>query len=345
VTAVAGRRLAVALVALLLAVTGAGAASAHAPDPMLAGGPMAQSLDLHFRWAAGGTPPAVVRTAILAAADDANTSRRAKAPTFTFDASGGNAVYYGTEVPCGINGLACFRRDADAGWFGVWLRENGHRYDWGTLRWCEAAGAPDGCYDIENIVLDELGHVAGLDHHENLPDGSDYLDAVVQTYAADKPVDGYNAHEFARCDVAALQQAYDVLAWTTPYSTCLDVPTKLAFSTTRTGVVAGSMVTFAASLTSNGTGRLVGNPVSGRSVVLQVKSGTGWVDVVTMPSGTSSGTYTGSVTVRASGEYRALFRKPLGEGVRTSASPSVVITVTAACVQLICPQAVHPATN
>ena len=131
--------------------------------------------------AAGGTPPAAIRTAINDAADDSNASRKSKAPTFTYDTGGGNTVYYGVDVPCGVNGLACFRRDAPT-WFAISLRENGHRFDWGTLRWCELNGDPDGCYDAENVVLDELGHVLGLDHHVNYADDSDYADAVVQTY-------------------------------------------------------------------------------------------------------------------------------------------------------------------
>ena len=125
-----------------------------------------------------------------------------------------------------MNGLACFRRDAPD-WFAVYLRENGHRFDWGTLRWCEATDRPNGCYDAENITLDELGHVLGLDHHVNLPDDSDYGDAVVQTYSRTKPRAFYNAHVFGRCDVATLQQVYDVPTSSTLYSTCLDVPTRL----------------------------------------------------------------------------------------------------------------------
>ena len=95
-------------------------------------------------------------------------------------------------------------------WFAVYLRENGHRFDWGTLRWCEATDRPNGCYDAENITLDELGHVLGLDHHDNLADDSDYGDAVVQTYSRIKPNAFYNAHVFGRCDIATLQQSYDV---------------------------------------------------------------------------------------------------------------------------------------
>ena len=50
----------------------------------------------------------------------------------------------------------------------------------------------------------------GLDHHDNLADDSDYGDAVVQTYSRTKPRAYYNAHVFGRCDIATLQQVYDV---------------------------------------------------------------------------------------------------------------------------------------
>ena len=112
--------------------------------------------------------------------------------------------------------------------FGVWFRENGHRFDWGTLRWCELSGGPDGCYQVRNVMLDELGHVLVLDHHENFGDDRDYDDAVVQTYSRTKPKAGWNAHAFGRCDVATLQQQYDVPSSTAAYSTCLDVPTELS---------------------------------------------------------------------------------------------------------------------
>ena len=28
-------------------------------------------------------------------------------------------------------------------WFGIWFRPNGHRFDWGTLRWCEISGVAE----------------------------------------------------------------------------------------------------------------------------------------------------------------------------------------------------------
>ncbi len=329
------RRVPAGIVGIVTAILVAGHVLAATPDPFM-GNPFNQNQELDYRWGAGGTPPAAMRTAINAAADDSNASRRSKAPVFDFASGASNTIYYGVDVPCGVNGLACFRRDAPD-WFGIWLREDGHRYDWGVLRWCEVAGDPNGCYDAENITLDELGHVLGLDHHVNKSDDSDYGDAVVQTYSRTKPKAFYDAHVFGRCDVATLQQVYDVANSTTPYSTCLDVPTELSISASKTTVVAGSMVTFTASLGSSGTGRLSNNLISSRVVVLQQRGASGWSDVLTMKAGSSAGTYSASLTMRATTELRALFRKPSGEGLRTSSSASTRVTVTAACTGL-CPQ-------
>lgn len=336
------RRLAVAGVAVIVLLAGVagrpGSVGAHSPDPVLAGGLFAQNADLRFRWGTGGTPPAVMRTAVKEAAADSNDSRKSKAATFTYDLAGANTVYYGVDVPCGINGLACFRRDAPVS-FGIWLREDGHRYDWGALRWCEMNGDPIGCYDAENVMLDELGHVLGLDHHVNFADESDYTDAVVQTYSHARPDVGWSAHAYGRCDVATLQQQYDVATWSTLYSTCLDIDTSTTLAASDTSVVAGSMVTFTATLRSAGSGRLAGNPMSGRVVVLQVRSGTSWADVMTMGAGSTSGSYVASVTMRASADYRALYRRTSTEGVHSSASAAVPISVTASCT-LLCPQVV-----
>ena len=319
-----------------------GPAGAHSPDPVLAGGLFAQNADLHFKWATGGTPPTAMRTALNDAVADSNASRKSKAPTFTYDTGGSNSVYYGIDVPCGINGLACFRRDAPT-WFSISLRENGHRFDWGVLRWCEMNGDPAGCYDAENVMLDELGHVLGLDHHVNFADDSDFTDAVVQTYTHARPGVGWNAHVFGRCDVATLQQQYDVASASTLYSTCLPIDTATTLAASRTSAVSGSMVTFTATLKSDGTGRLAGNAMSGRVVVLQIRSGTTWADLIRMGAGASAGSYVTSVTVRDSADYRALYRKTTTEGARSSGSAAVGITVTAGCTQQPCPQSAKPA--
>ncbi len=110
----------------------------------------------------------------------------------------------------------------------MWLREQGHVFDWGTLKWCQSyTTAPNGCYDAETIALDEFGHVEGLDHHANYADDRDYEDAVVQTYSRTKPTAGWNAHAFGPCDQATLQRRYDVPSWTAKYSTCANLTTTL----------------------------------------------------------------------------------------------------------------------
>ena len=335
-----GRMVARAMAALTLATllggTGVVPVSGATPDPFM-GGAFAQNDVLAYRWVAGAVPPTAIKTAVNAAADDANASRRSKAPTFDYASGGTNTIGYGLSAPCGVNGLACFRRAAPT-WFSIYLREHGHRFDWGVLRWCEVERV-NGCYDAENITLDELGHVLGLDHHDNLADDSDYGDAVVQTYSRARPRDFYNAHAFGRCDIATLQQVYDVLTFGTLYSTCLDVPSELALRASRTSVVAGSVVTFTAVLGSNGTGRLSNNPVSGRAVVLQQRTGSGWADVLSMAPASAAGTYSVGLTMRSTGDLRAIFRKPASEGIRGSSSAALTVSVTAACTAGLCPQA------
>jgi hypothetical protein len=301
-------------------------ATAHDPDPTFSSGPMVIGSVLPWQWASGGVPPKAMRTAIVAAAGDANGSTASKASTFTRVSSSSSTIYYGTSVPCGVNGLACMRRSTPD-WFGVWLRENGHRFDWGTLRWCEMTGSPSGCYRAETITLDELGHVLGLDHHVNYGDERDYTDAVVQTYSHTKPKVGWNASELARCDVASLQQLYDLPNTTTLYSTCLDVPTTLALAVSSTAVSPGSTVTFTATLRSAGTGKLSNNRISGRKVVLQAYTSGSWSNVGTMTAG-SSGTYQLKVRVSDSTGYRARFPTPSNEGLRGSTSPTVAVSAS-----------------
>ncbi|MFN8630706.1 MAG: hypothetical protein U0838_10415 [Chloroflexota bacterium] len=331
---IACRRLLAGLAALGLLAGAAGASLAATPDPML-GSPWPQDTALTYAWASGAVPPSAMKTAVNTAAAEVTSSKRSRAPSFAYSSAASNAVSYGTDNPCGVNGIACFRRDSSSGYWHLWFRENGHRYDWGTLTWCEMAGSPSGCFEAETITLDELGHVSGLDHHVNLPDDSDYLDAVVQTYSHARPQVGWSVNALGRCDIAALQQVYDVPSWTTPYSTCLDIPTTLTLTASPTSASAGAAVTFTASLRSDGTGRLDGNPMSGRTVVLQQRSGSSWADLTTMSAGSNSGSYTVSLALKGSQDFRAVFRKPSSEGVRAASSAAISISV--GCTSAPCP--------
>ena len=157
-------------------------------------------------WVEGSTWPGVPQDVLGRPPKVIAACKGSHAATFVYDATGANPIGYGAGATCGVNGLACFTATPPDG-FTMWLREQGHVFDWGTLKWCQAyATPPNGCYDAETITLDEFGHVEGLDHHVNYGNDSDYDDAVVQTFSRTKPNAGWNRHTFGRCDVATLQR-------------------------------------------------------------------------------------------------------------------------------------------
>ena len=250
--------------------------AAHGPDPALAGKPFAQDQVLKFGWR--------VRRGTDRRHRDGHQGRRrgcvarpagSRAATFAYAAAGPNLIGYGDGATCGVNGLACFTRDAPNG-FTMWLREQGHVFDWGTLKWCQAYKvAPNGCYDVETIALDEFGHVEGLDHHVNEADGSDYEDAVVQTYSRTKPKVGWNMHGFGVCDVATLQLVYDMTSWAAKYSTCNELDTTLTIAVPATAAYGTSRRRSSATLKvadDDAYQRLGANPLSGRTVTLQARA-------------------------------------------------------------------------
>ena len=318
-----------ALIALHLSIA---TASAHGPDPALSSGPFGQNQDLRYRWRSGAEPAAAIKTAIKAAAAAANATRASKAAIFTYDAAGSNPIGYGTGATCGVNGLACFTRTVPSG-FTMWFREQGHVFDWGTLKWCQSyATAPNGCYDAQTVALDEFGHVEGLNHHVNWASDSDYVDAVVQTYSRTKPSTGWNAHVFGRCDTAMLQVQYDVALASSRYSTCLDLSTVLTLSASPTSIVVGSSTTLTATLkvvASASYGRISGNAVSGRAVTLQRRAVgiTTWTSVGTMSFGSVTGTYVLAQSPGTATEYRAVFATPSSEGLNGDTSGIVSVSV------------------
>jgi len=322
------------MAAIAVLVLTSTSAAAHGPDPKLTNGPFGQDQNLRFRWRSGSEPTTVIKAAINAAAADANATRASRAAFYTYDAAGSNPIGYGPGATCGVNGLACFTRTVPTG-FTIWLREQGHVFDWGTLKWCQAySSAPNGCYDAETITLDELGHVEGLDHHVNYASGSDYEDAVVQTFSRTKPSTGWNRHSFGRCDVARLQLMYDLVASTAKYSTCLDLSTVLTLAASPSGILVGGNTTLTATLKvvdADAYDRLGGNPISSRTVTLERRAvGTAtWTTVGTMPAAsTTSGTYALALRLYGDTEFRAVFATPTGEGINGDTSPTVRVYVS-----------------
>jgi hypothetical protein len=332
-----------ALVAMTLTL---GDVTAHGPDPILGGGLFAPSQDLHFRWRAGSEPAAAIKTAIKEAAIDANASRGSKAATFTYDAAGSNPIGYGLGATCGVNGLACFTRDAPDG-FTMWLREQGHVFDWGTLKWCQAySSAPNGCYDAETIALDEFGHVETLNHHVNWSDDSDYEDAVVQTFSRTKPTTGWNLHTFRRCDVATLQRQYDMVSSTAKYATCLDLDTVLTLSAVPGLIGPHGVTTITATLKVvdyDAYLRIGGNTVSARAVILQRRAAgtTTWTTVGRMTTGSVAGAYVLTQAPVVNTDYRAVFNSPPEEGLNGDISPTVRVTVGACSTAVVSQPAIE----
>lgn len=327
--------------ALLLPAT----VTAHGPDPVLGNDWWSQDQVLTFDWRSGSTPPAALRAAITAAAADANASRKSRAATFSYRDGGDNPIGYGAGNTCGANGIACFTRDAPDG-FTMWFREQGHPFDWGSLKWCQTYTVPpNGCFDVENIALDEFGHVEGLGHHVNKSDGSDFADAVVQTVSRAKPTAGWNRHDFGRCDVATLQREYDVSSSSVKLSTCLDLDTTLTLAAAPVSIAYNGKSSLTATLkvaSVSGYDRLKGNALSSRLVTLQRRpAGTStWLTVGTMAA-SSSGTYRTTITLRSSTEFRAVFKSPADEGLTGDTSSTVTVKV-GSCTIAPCPVDTDP---
>jgi hypothetical protein len=317
-----------AVIVLLVAAAGV---TAHGPDPVFSGR-WNQNQSLAFSWRSGAVPGSVYQAAIKAAAADASTTRGSQAATFGYAAGASSLIGYGVGATCGVNGLACFSRNAPTS-FTMWMREQGHQFDWGSLRWCQAYTTwPDGCFDVENIMLDEFGHVEILDHHLNFSSEPDYGDAVVQALSRAKPKTGWNAHAFGRCDVASLQLQYDMQGWGARYSTCLNLATTLALTASPAAIAKGGTTTLTATLKVADVSsyvRLALNPVSLRSVSLQRRAAgtTTWTTVGTMANGSGSGTYMMSLSLQARTEFRAVFAKPSSEGLQGATSPIVAVAV------------------
>ncbi len=317
---------------------------AHAPDPLLGGKLWAQDQVVGYGWKSGQVPPGWATSAIDAGAADAGGSRASRAARFVRTTNPTSLIAYGEPTGCSAAGIACFNRTGAPSSFKMWFRAHGYVFDWGKLRWCQGLTAlANGCFDVENIALDEFGHVEILEHHVNYGDGSDYLDAVVQTASRAYPKAGWNAHALGRCDVARLQLEYERIAAAALFSTCLSVATTTTLVASATSITIGGTVAFsatlrAANLTVNRA--LANDPISARTVLLQRRTpgATSWTTIATMtPSSATPGMYAASVSPTATYEWRAAFSKPTNEGLTGSSSAVVKVTVRGGCVSG-CPQ-------
>ncbi|MBF8289229.1 MAG: hypothetical protein HW391_197 [Chloroflexi bacterium] len=333
---------------MVAAILGATPALADQADPLLGGKPWAQDQAVGYAWRSGQVPPAWMAVAIDTAAADANATRASRAAVFVRMTGGTSLVAYGEPTGCSTAGIACYNRSGAPSSFRMWFRAHGYIFDWGTLRWCQGlAVIANGCFDAENVALDEFGHVQILEHHVNEADGSDYLDAVVQTVSRARPAIGWNVHALGRCDTARLQLEYDRAAPRDPFSTCLAIETATTLKSSSTSVSIGATVQFTATLRTTGATlnrALANDPVSARTITLQrrTNSGQAWSSIGTMvPSNSIEGTYAFTTSPTATYEWRAVFTPAAGDGAVASFSTIVKITVSG-CSGSGCPSGTLP---
>lgn len=241
---------------------------------------------------------------------------------------------YTDDIPTGY--AIAYTVSNQPNWFHVLIRPQGTVLDWGKLRWCQFyADPPNGCYDLELLTLHEVGHVQGLGH-ANEDDVTDWTDTIMHAYPKSKAKAGWNAHAFGRCDVARLQIVYRALTPSTPYSSCLALPSELTFSAGATRIESGNSVTFTARLNVADDAqysRLAGQPASERTIRLQRRppGGTTWTTIVDMTaSAANDGVYFKTLTLTATYDWRVLF-PDTSEGLESSTSSLIRVTVYPSC--------------
>ena len=323
-------------------------AAAHGPDPLAGGAVWSQDQILGYDWRADPVPLAWMTQAVDAAVADVSASRASRAATFIRMPNSSSVIGYGEPTGCSAAGLACFDRSGAPASFRMWFRAHGAAFDWGTLRWCQGlATLADGCFDAENVALDEFGHVEILGHHANYADNRDYGDAVVQTVSRARPSVGWNVHAFGRCDVARLQLEYDRPSPGHLFSSCLAIATTTTISASPVSLWAGETTRFTASLrtTASTANRALSNdPVGWRTVTLQrrLNASQPWTTIGTLvPSSTVEGSYVLSIAPTATYEWRAVFTAAAGDGALGSTSGTVKVTVSG-CSGSGCPSRVVP---
>jgi len=322
------------LIALVSASLRAGATvTAHGPNPLLGTSTWYQDQSVGYQWRAGAVPPSWMAAAIDAGAADVGASMKSRAATFVRRGTASSPIAYGGLVPCSSYGIACIDRTGVPDSFtGMWFRPHGWAFDWGPLRWCQALSSPsNGCYDAENVALDEFGHIEILGHHVNYDDESDFTDSVVQFAARARPKAGWNQHAFGRCDVARLQLEYELENASRPVSTCLALATSLSILADDTAVRSGEAVRISGNLkvaVASAARKLSGDPLSDRGIVLQRRSpgGTAWTTIGTLAANPSAGSYGLTIYPTQTYDYRLVYSATTTEGLLASTSGAVRIT-------------------
>jgi len=305
-------------------------AGAPRPVPAFPAGGWPKDTVLPFAWLAGATPPDWAKIPITSGAADASDTTLSRSPRFVHRSGAQDTVRYTPSFPdfCRF-GIACASRNMPVSWL-VWLRPHGTDFNWGMLRWCQKEDGA-GCFDLRRVLIHELGHIAGLDHPSREGFNLAANETVMHAITPAKPSAGSTHHSFGRCDVATLQELYDLPSSSTPVSSCNDVATDVTLSASSTSVPRGATVWLRADLrvaALSSVGRLAGNVLDGRSVKLRYRragSSDAWTTL--WMSALGNGGYSLAIVPQATWEYQAVFPAPAGEGLRGSTSATLKVKV------------------
>jgi hypothetical protein len=352
----ASRLLAAAVLGLILATPVLAAYLGDTYNPTPGGKTYGAGATITYGWHPDNPPPDWMRNAITAEINYLNDAAHmgANVPTLSGPVAAGKPMtvmfkYRGTD-PC-IE-FACSygkgsKSDNPDGYTVYFLADAAVAGSPSWRKYCQYNNATpseyrSSCYDIRNITLHELGHVFGLGHFvEGLGPGASIT--VMQTQSRSSASSGWNEQDYGACDMARLQLVYDLNAASSKLSSCLTrQKTTLAFSKSATSVAYRGAVTFTATLTvtADGSGPnssiFEGQKLSGRAVILE-RSTDGWATSTryTMPAGASLGTYSMTINLTYTSQWRVRFATP-SEGLSGVTSPASTITV-AACHIAPCP--------
>jgi hypothetical protein len=324
------KRLVAAGLASLFALTAAGEVSAGGPTPA-SGAVWNPNQRVTFRWKEGDEPPAWMRAAINAAADDSNDSRDSRAAVLSQSDTAASSIAYTGDMP--TNWAVGYTVTNIPNSFTMRLRPQGYPLDWGNLRWCQFYDSPPtGCYDAEMIALHEFGHVQTLDHPDDA-DVDQWTDTVMHWAPKTKAKAGWNQHQFGPCDVARLQIRYEPQITSTAISTCLDLATNVSLSTSTSSAVSGGTVSLTARLKIADDAMwplLASEPLAARQLILQrrVPGASTWSGIGSMTVLDDNGRYSRTLTPSNTYDYRVVFNGPSDEGLEGSTSLVVRVTVS-----------------
>ena len=168
----------------------------------------------------------------------------------------------------------------------MWFREQGHVFDWGTLKWCQA-------YDhAAERLLRRREHRARRVRSCRGPRPSRQLRQRLglrrrrrPDLLADEAAAPAGTSTSSGAATSPGSRSSTTSSWHRhKYSTCLDLSTVLTIAASSTQIVVGGSTTLTATLKvvdSDAYGRLGGNAVSGRTVTLQRRAvgTTTWISV------------------------------------------------------------------